>query len=99
MSIPGMRRAAIGLTALAVTAFGAVTTTPDQADAGPKPVAVSCSPSTTSTATSSRRPASGGTPTDGHASTPAAPRTSPPTLEALRGRRTRRTRSPSPPAT
>ncbi|MER5336498.1 bifunctional metallophosphatase/5'-nucleotidase [Micromonospora sp. NPDC002717] len=40
MSIPGMRRAAIGLTALAVTAFGAVTTTPDQADAGPKPVAV-----------------------------------------------------------
>ncbi|MGN9767555.1 bifunctional metallophosphatase/5'-nucleotidase [Micromonospora sp. SD12] len=40
MSIPGMRRAAIGLTALAVTALGAVTTTPDQADAGPKPVAV-----------------------------------------------------------
>jgi 5'-nucleotidase len=40
MSIPGMRRAAIGLTALAVTAFGAVTTTPDQADADPKPVAV-----------------------------------------------------------
>ncbi len=40
MSIPGMRRAAIGLTALAVTAFGAVTTTPDQADARPKPVDV-----------------------------------------------------------
>ncbi|MGN9778622.1 bifunctional metallophosphatase/5'-nucleotidase [Micromonospora sp. H33] len=40
MSIPGMRRAAIGLTALAVTAFGAVATTPDQADAGPKPVDV-----------------------------------------------------------
>ncbi|MER7460296.1 bifunctional metallophosphatase/5'-nucleotidase [Micromonospora sp. NPDC126480] len=40
MSIPGMRRAAIGLTALAVAAFGAVTTTPDQADARPKPVEV-----------------------------------------------------------
>ncbi|MGS2612978.1 bifunctional metallophosphatase/5'-nucleotidase [Micromonospora sp. LZ34] len=40
MSIPGMRRAAIGLTALAVTAFGAVATTPDQADAEPKPVDV-----------------------------------------------------------
>ncbi|MEU6074887.1 bifunctional metallophosphatase/5'-nucleotidase [Micromonospora sp. NPDC047074] len=40
MSITGTRRAAIALTALAVTALGAVTTTPDQADAGPKPVAV-----------------------------------------------------------
>ncbi|RKN42781.1 bifunctional metallophosphatase/5'-nucleotidase [Micromonospora endolithica] len=40
MSIPGMRRAAIGLTALAVAAFGAVTTTPDEADARPKPVDV-----------------------------------------------------------
>ncbi|PZF97526.1 bifunctional metallophosphatase/5'-nucleotidase [Micromonospora deserti] len=39
MSNPGMRRA-IGLTALAVTAFGALATTPDQADAGPKPVNV-----------------------------------------------------------
>lgn len=40
MSIPGMRRAAIGLTALAVTAFGAVATTPEQAEAGPRPVDV-----------------------------------------------------------
>ncbi|MEV1142524.1 bifunctional metallophosphatase/5'-nucleotidase [Micromonospora sp. NPDC049799] len=40
MSNPGMRRAAIGLTALAVAAFGAVATTPDKADAGPKPVDV-----------------------------------------------------------
>ncbi|WP_018807190.1 bifunctional metallophosphatase/5'-nucleotidase [Salinispora arenicola] len=40
MAIPGMRRAVIGLTALAVTAFGAVATTPEQADAGPKPVDV-----------------------------------------------------------
>ncbi|MFI7578190.1 bifunctional metallophosphatase/5'-nucleotidase [Micromonospora sp. NPDC049497] len=40
MSNPGMRRAAIGLTALAVAAFGAVATTPDKADADPKPVDV-----------------------------------------------------------
>ncbi|MEV0152545.1 bifunctional metallophosphatase/5'-nucleotidase [Micromonospora sp. NPDC050686] len=40
MSIPGMRRATIGLTALAVTALGAVTAAPDQAEAGPKPVDV-----------------------------------------------------------
>ncbi|MFC4019707.1 bifunctional metallophosphatase/5'-nucleotidase [Micromonospora sp. GCM10011542] len=41
MSIPGMRRAGIGLTALAVAAFGAVASTPEQADARPKPVDVS----------------------------------------------------------
>ncbi|WP_330439234.1 bifunctional metallophosphatase/5'-nucleotidase [Micromonospora sp. NBC_00821] len=40
MFIPGMRRAAVGLTALAVAAFGAVATNPEQADAGPKPVDV-----------------------------------------------------------
>ncbi|MEW1586688.1 bifunctional metallophosphatase/5'-nucleotidase [Micromonospora vinacea] len=40
MYIPGMRRAAVGLTALAVAAFGAVATNPEQADAGPKPVDV-----------------------------------------------------------
>ncbi|MGC4747848.1 bifunctional metallophosphatase/5'-nucleotidase [Micromonospora sp. DT201] len=40
MSIPGMRRAAVGLTALAVAAFGAVTISPEQADARPKPVDV-----------------------------------------------------------
>ncbi|MFF0367981.1 bifunctional metallophosphatase/5'-nucleotidase [Micromonospora sp. NPDC005087] len=40
MSIPGMRRAAVGLTALALAAFGAVATTPEQADARPKPVDV-----------------------------------------------------------
>ncbi|GGO13178.1 bifunctional metallophosphatase/5'-nucleotidase [Micromonospora parathelypteridis] len=41
MSIPGMRRAAVGLTAFAVAAFGAVATTPEEADARPKPVDVS----------------------------------------------------------
>ncbi|MFG1869986.1 bifunctional metallophosphatase/5'-nucleotidase [Micromonospora arborensis] len=41
MSITGMRRAAVGLTAFAVAAFGAVATTPEQADARPKPVDVS----------------------------------------------------------
>ncbi|MEV4658919.1 bifunctional metallophosphatase/5'-nucleotidase [Micromonospora sp. NPDC049301] len=40
MSIPGMRRAAVGLTALAVAALGALATTPEQADARPKPVDV-----------------------------------------------------------
>ncbi|MGC4798726.1 bifunctional metallophosphatase/5'-nucleotidase [Micromonospora saelicesensis] len=40
MFIPGMRRATVGLTALAVAAFGAVATSPEQADAGPKPVDV-----------------------------------------------------------
>ncbi|MFG2048435.1 bifunctional metallophosphatase/5'-nucleotidase [Micromonospora sp. NPDC048935] len=40
MSITGMRRAAVGLTALAVAAFGAVATSPEQADARPKPVDV-----------------------------------------------------------
>ncbi|MEU4551658.1 5'-nucleotidase [Micromonospora violae] len=40
MSIPGMRRAAVGLTALAVAALGAVATNPEQADARPKPVDV-----------------------------------------------------------
>ncbi|MGC4769565.1 bifunctional metallophosphatase/5'-nucleotidase [Micromonospora sp. DT44] len=40
MSVPGMRRAAVGLTALAVAALGAVATTPEQADARPKPVDV-----------------------------------------------------------
>ncbi|MEU1586004.1 bifunctional metallophosphatase/5'-nucleotidase [Micromonospora sp. NPDC005710] len=40
MYIPGMRRAAVGLTALAVAAFGAVATSPEQADARPKPVDV-----------------------------------------------------------
>ncbi|MFC0002604.1 bifunctional metallophosphatase/5'-nucleotidase [Micromonospora siamensis] len=40
MSIPGMRRAAYGLTALAVTALGSVAVAPDQADARPKPVDV-----------------------------------------------------------
>ncbi|MEV4119488.1 bifunctional metallophosphatase/5'-nucleotidase [Micromonospora sp. NPDC049645] len=40
MFIPGMRRAAVGLTALAVAAFGAVATSPEEADARPKPVDV-----------------------------------------------------------
>lgn len=40
MFITGMRRAAVGLTALAVAAFGAVATSPEQADARPKPVDV-----------------------------------------------------------
>jgi 5'-nucleotidase len=40
MSRPGMRRAFAGLTALAVAALGAVATTPEQADARPKPVDV-----------------------------------------------------------
>ncbi|MCG5470788.1 bifunctional metallophosphatase/5'-nucleotidase [Micromonospora sp. LAH09] len=40
MSITRMRRAAVGLTALAVAAFGAVATSPEQADARPKPVDV-----------------------------------------------------------
>ncbi|TNH21173.1 bifunctional metallophosphatase/5'-nucleotidase [Micromonospora orduensis] len=40
MSSSGMRRAAVGLTALAVAALGAVATTPEQADARPKPVDV-----------------------------------------------------------
>ncbi|MGC5289032.1 bifunctional metallophosphatase/5'-nucleotidase [Micromonospora sp. DT231] len=40
MSMTGMRRAAVGLTALAVAAFGAVATSPEQADARPKPVDV-----------------------------------------------------------
>ncbi|MFF0150735.1 bifunctional metallophosphatase/5'-nucleotidase [Micromonospora sp. NPDC005203] len=40
MSTTGMRRAAVGLTALAVAAFGAVATSPEQADARPKPVDV-----------------------------------------------------------
>ncbi|MFF0468832.1 bifunctional metallophosphatase/5'-nucleotidase [Micromonospora zamorensis] len=40
MIITGMRRAAVGLTALAVAAFGAVATSPEQADARPKPVDV-----------------------------------------------------------
>ncbi|MBM7491411.1 5'-nucleotidase [Micromonospora luteifusca] len=41
MSTPGLRRAAVGLTAFAVAAFGAVATSPEQADARPKPVDVS----------------------------------------------------------
>ncbi|MFI7072480.1 bifunctional metallophosphatase/5'-nucleotidase [Micromonospora sediminicola] len=41
MSVPGMRRrAAVGLAALAVTAFSAVAVTPDQAEAHSKPVDV-----------------------------------------------------------
>ncbi|MFU8873916.1 bifunctional metallophosphatase/5'-nucleotidase [Micromonospora sp. SL4-19] len=40
MSVPGMRRAAVGLAALAVTAFTAVAVHPDQAEADPKPVDV-----------------------------------------------------------
>ncbi|MBM0279999.1 bifunctional metallophosphatase/5'-nucleotidase [Micromonospora tarensis] len=40
MFIPGMRRAGIGLTALAVAALGAVATSPEPADARPKPVDV-----------------------------------------------------------
>ncbi|MEU2615856.1 bifunctional metallophosphatase/5'-nucleotidase [Micromonospora sp. NPDC007271] len=41
MSVPRMRRrAALGLAALAATAFTAVTVQPDQAEAGPKPVDV-----------------------------------------------------------
>lgn len=40
MSITRMRRAAVGLTALAVAAFGAVASSPEQADARPKPVDV-----------------------------------------------------------
>ncbi|WFE51329.1 bifunctional metallophosphatase/5'-nucleotidase [Micromonospora sp. WMMD1155] len=40
MSITRTRRAAVGLTALAVAAFGAVATSPEEADARPKPVDV-----------------------------------------------------------
>ncbi|MEU5789136.1 bifunctional metallophosphatase/5'-nucleotidase [Micromonospora purpureochromogenes] len=40
MSVPGMRRAAIGLTALAAAALSTVAVNPSQADAGPKPVDV-----------------------------------------------------------
>ncbi|MGI5524414.1 bifunctional metallophosphatase/5'-nucleotidase [Micromonospora sp. CA-259024] len=40
MSISRMRRAAVGLTVLAVAAFGVVTTSPEQADARPRPVDV-----------------------------------------------------------
>ncbi|MGW9198137.1 bifunctional metallophosphatase/5'-nucleotidase [Micromonospora chersina] len=40
MSVPGMRRAAVGLAALAATAFTAVAVNPNQAEAGPKPVDV-----------------------------------------------------------
>ncbi|MFF5174142.1 bifunctional metallophosphatase/5'-nucleotidase [Micromonospora sp. NPDC000089] len=40
MSVTGMRRAAIGLTALATAALGAVAVNPSAADAGPKPVDV-----------------------------------------------------------
>lgn len=40
MSVPGMRRAAVGLAALAATAFTAVAINPNQAEADPKPVDV-----------------------------------------------------------
>ncbi|WP_319460469.1 bifunctional metallophosphatase/5'-nucleotidase [Micromonospora sp. RTP1Z1] len=40
MSVPGMRRAAVGLVALAATALGTVAANPNQAEAGPKPVDV-----------------------------------------------------------
>ncbi|MFE9201098.1 bifunctional metallophosphatase/5'-nucleotidase [Micromonospora sp. NPDC007230] len=40
MSVPGMRRAAVGLAALAATAFTAVAVHPNQAEADPKPVDV-----------------------------------------------------------
>ncbi|MEU9828353.1 bifunctional metallophosphatase/5'-nucleotidase [Micromonospora chersina] len=40
MSVPGMRRAAVGLAALAATAFTAVAVNPNQAEAGPMPVDV-----------------------------------------------------------
>ncbi|GAA4565116.1 bifunctional metallophosphatase/5'-nucleotidase [Micromonospora coerulea] len=40
MSVPGMRRAAVGLAALAVTALGTVAVNPNQAEAGPKPLDV-----------------------------------------------------------
>ncbi|GAB3177364.1 5'-nucleotidase [Micromonospora palomenae] len=40
MSVPGMRRAAIGLTALAAAALSTVAVNPSQAEAGPKPVDV-----------------------------------------------------------
>ncbi|MCW3813183.1 bifunctional metallophosphatase/5'-nucleotidase [Micromonospora sp. DR5-3] len=40
MSVPGMRRAAVGLAVLAATAFTAVAVHPSQAEAGPKPVDV-----------------------------------------------------------
>ncbi|SCG58963.1 bifunctional metallophosphatase/5'-nucleotidase [Micromonospora coxensis] len=40
MSVPGMRRAAIGLTALAAAALSTVAVNPNQAEAGPKPVDV-----------------------------------------------------------
>ncbi|MDG4835643.1 bifunctional metallophosphatase/5'-nucleotidase [Micromonospora sp. WMMD967] len=40
MSITRTRRAAVGLTVLAVAAFGAVATSPEEADARPKPVDV-----------------------------------------------------------
>ncbi|MFC4146782.1 bifunctional metallophosphatase/5'-nucleotidase [Micromonospora mangrovi] len=40
MSVPGMRRAFVGLAALAATALGTVAVNPSQAEAGPKPVDV-----------------------------------------------------------
>ncbi|GAA2714852.1 bifunctional metallophosphatase/5'-nucleotidase [Micromonospora olivasterospora] len=40
MSVPGMRRAAVGLTALAAAALSTVAVNPSQAEAGPKPVDV-----------------------------------------------------------
>ncbi|PWU45173.1 bifunctional metallophosphatase/5'-nucleotidase [Micromonospora globispora] len=40
MSVPGMRRAAVGLAALAATALAMVAVNPNQAEAGPKPVDV-----------------------------------------------------------
>ena len=40
MSVPGMRRAAVGLAALAATALATVAVNPNQAEAGPKPVDV-----------------------------------------------------------
>ena len=40
MSVPGMRRAAVGLAALAAAALGTVAANPNQAEAGPKPVDV-----------------------------------------------------------
>ena len=96
MSIPGMRRAAVGLTALAVTALGAVATTPEQAEAGPKPVDVkllalndfhgNLEPPSGSSGTIAGQP-------------PAASSTWRPTSPSCAAPPRRRTPSPSPPAT
>ena len=88
MSVPGMRRAAVGLTVLAAAALSTVAVNPIQAEAGPKPVDVQLlalndfhghlEPPTGSAAASTRRRRQ-------RRSTRAAPNTSPPSWRQLRG--------------